>query len=286
MNKWIMVVDVTRCNNCQNCVVAVKDEHVGNDFPGYAVAQPASGHEWITVDRRIRGSGSMVDVTYVPRMCNHCDNAPCIRAGAGAITKRDDGIVLIDPVKAKGRRDLVEACPYGAIWWNDERDVPQHWTFDAHLLDAGWKEPRCVQACPSGALRAERLSDADVQALAAREELAVLQPALGTQPRVFYKGLAMTETCFIGGNVVAMAVDGTLVNVPDADVELSVASGGAVHHARATTDVFGDFKIDGLSPQGGTYSIAIRHASLGVAQGQGTHADSVYLGTFTLHRSH
>ena len=48
-------------------------------------------------------------------MCNHCDDAPCVRAGGGAIRKRDDGIVVIDPVAARGRRDLIDSCPYGAI---------------------------------------------------------------------------------------------------------------------------------------------------------------------------
>ena len=56
----------------------------------------------------MRGSGSMVDVSYVPKMCNHCDDAPCIRAaGDDSIRKRSDGIVIIDPVKARGRKDLV-----------------------------------------------------------------------------------------------------------------------------------------------------------------------------------
>ena len=52
----------------------------------------------------------MVDVHYVPRMCNHCDDAPCIEAAGDAIVKRPDGIVIVDPDKAKGRRDLVDAC--------------------------------------------------------------------------------------------------------------------------------------------------------------------------------
>ena len=32
--------------------------------------------------------------------------------------------MLIDPVKAKGRKDLVDTCPYGHIWWNEEYQVP------------------------------------------------------------------------------------------------------------------------------------------------------------------
>ena len=141
MNKRALIVDVARCTGCNNCVLATKDEHVGNDFPGYAAAQPAHGHEWISIERHTRGSGSMVDVSYVPRMCNHCDNAPCIKAaGDGSIYKRPDGVVIIDPVKARGRKDLVAACPYGAIAWNEEAQVPQAWIFDAHLLDNGWTE--------------------------------------------------------------------------------------------------------------------------------------------------
>ncbi len=98
--------------------------------------------------------------------------------------KRDDGIVIIDPEKSRGRRDLVDACPYGAIVWNEEREVPQAWIFDAHLLDAGWKEPRCAQACPTGALRAVKLDDDAMRAQARAESLEVLQPELGTRPRV------------------------------------------------------------------------------------------------------
>ena len=116
MNKRALIVDVAKCTGCNNCVLATKDEHVGNEFPGYAAAQPAHGHEWISIERHTRGSGSMVDVSYVPKMCNHCDNAPCIKAaGDGSIYKRPDGVVIIDPVKARGRKNLVSACPYGAI---------------------------------------------------------------------------------------------------------------------------------------------------------------------------
>ena len=79
----------------------------------------------------------MIDIAYVPTMCNHCDDAPCMAKGGDAIKKRDDGIVIIDPVKAKGRKELVEACPYGHIWWNEELQLPQAWPFDAHLHRPG-----------------------------------------------------------------------------------------------------------------------------------------------------
>ena len=174
----------------------------------------------------------MVDAAYLPTMCNHCDDAPCVKAGKGAVRKRDDGIVIIDPEKSRGRRDLVDACPYGAIVWNEEREVPQAWIFDAHLLDAGWKEPRCAQACPTGALRAVKLDDDAMRAQARAESLEVLQPELGTRPRVWYRNLLRFTKCFIGGSVVA-EIDGVVECVADAAVVIR-KDGAEV--ARARTD--------------------------------------------------
>ena len=69
-----------------------------------------------------------------------------------AVYQRPDGIVLIDPEKAKDRKEIVDTCPYGAIWWNQETATPQKCTFCVHLLEDGWQQPRCVQACPTDAL--------------------------------------------------------------------------------------------------------------------------------------
>ncbi|MGF6478513.1 acyl-CoA synthetase (AMP-forming)/AMP-acid ligase II [Paraburkholderia sp. JPY419] len=71
------------------------------------------------------------------------------RVGGDAVRKRSDGIVIIDPEKARGRKDIVKSCPYKAIVWNEELQVPQTWIFDAHLLDQGWQHPRCEQVCPA-----------------------------------------------------------------------------------------------------------------------------------------
>ena len=120
----------------------------------------------------------------------HCDNAPCVaQAEAGAVYKRDDGLVLIDSEKAAGRENIVQTCPYGAIWWNAEKEVPQKCTLCAHLLDKGWQQTRCTQACPTGALRVVWAPDNEMAALATVENLEVLHPEYGTQPRVYYKNL-------------------------------------------------------------------------------------------------
>ena len=75
------------------------------------------------------GQAPMVDVAYVSTMCMHCDDAPCISAAKNnAVKKRDDGIVIIDPELSKGQKHLVDACPHGAIWWNEKLFVPPNGT--------------------------------------------------------------------------------------------------------------------------------------------------------------
>ena len=111
MKKWNLIVDVAECTNCNLCTLAAMDEYVGNEFPGYSAPMPKHGHKWINILQKERGQVPAIDIAYVPTMCNHCDNAPCVARGGGAVAKRADGIVLIDPVKAQGRKDLVEVLP-------------------------------------------------------------------------------------------------------------------------------------------------------------------------------
>lgn len=260
--KWNLVIDVAGCENCGNCVLASKDELVGNDFPGYSAPHAAHGQGVIRVERHVRGAAPMVDASHVPRLCNHCDDAPCVKAGQGAVKKRDDGIVVIDPVAAKGRHDLVASCPYGAIVWNEEQQLPQSWFFDAHLLDAGWAAPRCVGVCPTQAIEAVKVSDAAMAQRVQAEGLRPLQPELGTRPRVYYKNLHRADHCFIGGSVTAL-LGNRMECVESAEVTLHA---GERELARARSDVFGDFRFDALQPQSGPYRLTLQHPSHGVAR--------------------
>ena len=82
--KWNLIVDVARCDNCRVCFLAVKDEHVGNDFPGYSAAQPEHGANWLDIERKERGTYPLVEAHFMPVMCNHCDAAPCMKAARTA----------------------------------------------------------------------------------------------------------------------------------------------------------------------------------------------------------
>ena len=181
----VFVIDVSKCNGCHNCQVACKDEHCGNDWSPIAAPQPETGHFWCRVDERVRGSVPKVRVAYRAEHCNHCVDAPCMEAAPGAVYRRDDGLVIIDPDAAKGNRALVDACPFGAIYWNDELGLPQKCTGCAHLLDDGWEAPRCVDACATGAMRFG--DEADFAGEIASAE--VLRPDLALGQRVYYLNL-------------------------------------------------------------------------------------------------
>lgn len=279
MKKWNLIIDVAKCTNCNNCFLADRDEHVDNDFPGYAAPQPRHGHRWIDILRRERGSAPMVDVAYLPTMCNQCDQAPCVKASKdGGVYQRSDGIVIIDPQRAQGNEKVVDTCPYRAIWWNAERGVAQKWIFDAQLLDAGWKEPRCSQVCPTGAMRAIKIEDSEMERIATSESLEVLHPEFRTSPRVYYKNLHRFTKCFIGGSV-AVDRNGIVDCQEGADVVLA-HRGTSV--AQQRTDTFGDFKFDMLDKDSGAYVIEISHRDHARIEIEVLLGESQYVGTIFL----
>ncbi|MDX1485480.1 MAG: 4Fe-4S dicluster domain-containing protein [Alphaproteobacteria bacterium] len=279
MEKWNLIIDVGECTNCNVCTLATQDEYVGNDWPGVAAEMPKHGHRWIDIKRKERGQPPIVDVAYMPVMCQHCDDAPCIKAAKNdAVTKRADGIVIIDPEKSVGQKEIMEACPYGAVYWNEEKDIPQAWPFDAHLLDAGWAEPRAATACPTGAFRALKVEDAEMQRLRTEEGLQELDPGAATKPRVLYKNLHRFTKCFVAGSV-AGEVMGREECISGASVTL--LKGGA-EIARCETDAFGDFVIDRLDPRSGGYVIRVEKSGFAAKTVEFELTDSLTLPTVTL----
>jgi Fe-S-cluster-containing dehydrogenase component len=277
MKKYNMIIDVAKCHDCNNCFLACKDEYIENDFPPYSIAQPWHGHRWMNIMRKERGQYPLVDVAYLPTPCMHCDNAPCIKAAKnGAVSKREDGIVIIDPKKAKGQKDLVDSCPYGAIWWNAEKEVPQKCTFCVQLLEDGWDKPRCVQACPTGALTILYVEDDEMKKTQKAEGLEVLKPELKTAPRVYYKNLYRYEKCFIAGNV---ALKNTDECANGAKVTLYQ---GAKALETVKTNNYGDFKIDSLEENSGEYSLEIEYSGYKTQKVKVDLKNSISIGTVLL----
>lgn len=232
--------------------MACKDEHIDNEWPGYTLSQPRhGGHRWVDIMRKERGQYPIVDAAFLPTPCMQCDNAQCIKASDGAIYKREDGIVMIDPEKAKGKKQLVESCPYKMIHWNEEEKVPQKCTLCAHLLDKGWEKPRCVQACPTGALSILYADDAEMNKIKQDEQLETLYPNYNTDPNVYYKNLYRFNKCFIAGSVaieqngIVDCAEEVLVKIFQKDRLIG----------KQLTDNFGDFKFDKLSENSGSYRL-------------------------------
>ena len=202
MPRYAIAIDVDKCVGCYNCFLACRDEFAGNDYPGYSAAQPAAGGNWIKVKEVERGAYPHVKVEYIPLTCCHCDDAACVRLDrTGAVYRRPDGIVLIDPEKAKDNKGLLNACPYRRIEWNEALGLPQKCTMCAHLLDAGEAEPRCVESCPSGALVFGDLDDPEsaVSKLTASGGFGPLNGEFGIGEKVVYRGLPKK---FVAGTVV------------------------------------------------------------------------------------
>jgi Fe-S-cluster-containing dehydrogenase component len=256
----------------------VRDEYVGNAFPGYSRPHGTQDEPVLKIRRQVRGSGHHVDMAYQPVMCNHCDDAPCIAAAGGAIRKRADGIVLIDPDRARGRKDLVASCPYGAIVWNEAEQLPQHWQFDAHLLDAGWQAPRCVDVCPTQAIEAIKVEDDEMRARAQRDSLQVRDPELGTKPRVYYRNLHRMNRLFVAGSVVGPGPRG-----PECVSGATIRLDGPEGASSTVSDMFGDFKLDGLRAGPHTLTLSIDKPAFQPWQTQLTiAAESIVLDPITL----
>ena len=158
--KFIMVVDLAKCANARKCIDACQEGHM----------LPKS-HEWIKLY-------SMQDAEHtspywMPRPCFHCDNPLCVSVcPVGATFKRDDGIVLVDSKRCIGCKFCMTGCPYSARvfhWEEPEAEVHEDHIYDPELNTPPVEGtvgkcvfcadklrqnelPRCVKACPMGAL--------------------------------------------------------------------------------------------------------------------------------------
>ena len=247
--KYGIVIDVAKCTGCYNCQLACKDENCGEAHAGYTAAQPMTGQFWMHVKEVERGSFPKVKLAHVPKTCGHCDNPACMtQAKDGAVYKRADGIVIIDPEKAKGQKEIVNTCPHRVVFWNEALQLPQKCDMCAHLLDKGYAEPRCVELCPTGALTFGDLNDpnSEVAKLVAEKAPESLNAAYGLNENVLYLNVPKK---FVTGTVICKETD---LCIKGAKVTLK---GEGVEKVTETS-AFGDFWFEGLE-KNTAYTVAI-----------------------------
>ena len=142
MSQYSIIFDDDLCHGCQACEIACKQEH---NLP--------VGPRWIhVVPRGPEQIGGKLILTFKCIRCMHCGKPPCIDAcPENAITKRPDGIVLIESELCTGCKACIEACPFGAPQFTPETGLVQKCTLCVHRVENGIS-PACVRACPTGAI--------------------------------------------------------------------------------------------------------------------------------------
>ena len=181
-HKWAMVVDVAKCIGCQACTVACITE---NRVPQDKFRTFVSIYEV--------QQGERTDDYMLPRLCNHCEDPPCVQVcPTGATFKAVDGQVLVNADVCVGCGYCVQACPYDARFINPQTHTADKCTFCSHRITVGLL-PACVETCVGGARIFGDRADPNSQVariLAERKsEVRVLKPEQHTKPNVYYLGL-------------------------------------------------------------------------------------------------
>jgi len=276
MARYGMIINITKCTGCYNCFLTCRDEFAGNAYPPYAAAQPMSGMNWIRLIERERGQYPKVKVAYIPLTCMQCDEAPCVKMAQNeAVYRRADGIVIIDPLKAKGQKGIVNTCPYRVIEWNEAEQLPQKCILCAHMLDKGEKVPRCVESCPTGALVFGDLDDpgSEIARIVAGGQAAALHGEYGIGEKVRYLNLPGK---FIAGTVIYGDIDEVA-----SGLKVTLSGNGETREAR--TNGFGDFEFEGLA-ENAAYTLKLEAAGYKARSVKATTQRDNYLGEIMLRK--
>jgi len=204
LHYYGMGIQIDKCIGCGSCVEACKSE---NNVP----REPFFFRTWVeryiirkdgeaavqNIDERLAGSRDAINEKeimrsfFVPKLCNQCDNPPCVQVcPVGATFMTEDGVILVDSERCIGCRYCIQACPFGARYIHPETMTADKCTFCYHRLTREML-PACVEVCPTQArIFGDVRSKASPLARFKRmNKLHVLKPSLNTEPKVSYSEL-------------------------------------------------------------------------------------------------
>jgi len=205
-HSWGMGIKVDKCIGCGRCVEACKTENSVPQEPFFfrtwveqytileggevIVQSPNGGRNGFTNHSQEK---KMIRSFFVPKLCNQCENPPCVQVcPVGATFKTDGGVILVDAKYCIGCRYCIQACPYGARFLNPTTHVADKCTFCYHRIVKGL-QPACVEACPT---QARIFGDLKKRAspmvrFMRMNNIWVLKQYLNTDPKVLYADLDM-----------------------------------------------------------------------------------------------
>ncbi|MBI5190591.1 MAG: 4Fe-4S dicluster domain-containing protein [Nitrospirae bacterium] len=213
---WVFLVDTTKCVGCGFCVKACKLENgipydanvtrtwveryvLTKDGKVRADTPKGARDGFITkqIDENAEGMKDIKDedidkAFFVPKLCNQCDNPPCVQVcPVGATYKTADGVVLVDRTWCIGCGYCIMGCPYGVRFFHPVEHVADKCTFCYHRITKG-RKTACVEACPFGARDIGNIKDPNdpVAKVIMTQRVGVLKDEYGTKPQAFYIGLS------------------------------------------------------------------------------------------------
>lgn len=203
---WAMAIDIDKCIGCGKCAQACKQENDVAPEPLYFRTWVERYHvdpsdmEHPRVDSPNGGIDGFPEIYpkddgsksfFVPKLCNHCADSPCVQVcPVGATFESPDGVVLVDKDYCLGCRYCVQACPYGCRFIDPRTHTVDKCDLCYHRITKGLTTA-CCEVCPTGARRLGDLKDPrdPIHEFLRSKRIQVLKPQMATGSKVYYAGL-------------------------------------------------------------------------------------------------